>query len=654
MNYLDGKRYFIRQRSVFPVYVNYRVFEHNNRYTDEFDSLEYNLLNMKSYVSDYEEIYRRSVQDPDTFWSEIASELDWYKKWDRVLDWNYPHADWFKGARCNIVANSLDRHLKAETGDKLALVWEGVDGNVRQYTYRQLNTEVCKTANALKKLGVKKGDIITVYLPKLPEQIISMLAVAKIGAVHNVVFSGFSADALQMRLKESESQYLITCNAYMYRDKKIDLKSQADKALEGMEDFKNCLVVRHLNEDYNLIEGRDLDFNTLITEESDACPTEEMAANDPLFILYTSGTTGKPKAALHAHGGYMVGTFITSKWVFNLEPGDVYWCSADAGWITGHSYIVYGPLQNGVTVYLYEGPPDYPDPGIWWSKIEKHQITKFYTAPTAIRGLMRYGESWPSKYDLSSLKILGSVGEPINPEAWNWFNQVIGDGKCPIMDTWWQTETGMHLLTPLPSVKLKPGSVFKPFPGVEMDVVNEKGESMPFGEQGFLVVKTPWPSMFKTLFKNDNLYQSLYWNKIPGVYTTGDLAKRDEEGYYYVLGRADDVISVSGHRIGSAEVEAAVNAHPKVSESAAVGLPDEITGEKILVFVILKQNQIWDQSIQEEIKQIVAEHIGPIAKPRLLKQTDKLPKTRSGKIVRRLLRAQELGLDTGDLSTLED
>ena len=510
-----------------------------------------------SYVKDYETLYKESITNPEAFWEKIAKELEWYKPWNKVLEWNYPYARWFVGAQCNIVHNALDRHLKTPTKDKLAIIWEGQDSTVRKYTYSQLNNEVCRFANALKSLGLKKGDHISIYLPRLPEQDIAMLACAKIGLVHSVVFSGFSVEALKNRIQDAESKVVICANAYPYKDKIIESKKNVDEAVKDTPKVQKVIIVKRTETPTQMQEGRDLWWNDLVSNQSTECATEVMEATDPLYILYTSGSTGKPKGVVHDHGGYMVGTYITLKWVFNLQPNDIYFCTADAGWVTGHSYIVYSPLINGVTTFIYESVPDYPDPGKWWSLVEKYKITKFYTAPTAVRALMRLGEEWPKKYDLSSLKILGTVGEPINPEAWLWYYKNIGREQCPIMDTWWQTETGMFMLTPLPSVPLKPGSCFKPFLGVEADVVNEKGEPVPINTQGFLVIKKPWPAMFMDVYNNPKKYLETYFENESLTrpvdkqffYFSGDSAKKDEDGYFWIIGRNDDVIKVSGHRL---------------------------------------------------------------------------------------------------------
>ncbi|MBI4973031.1 acetate--CoA ligase [Candidatus Roizmanbacteria bacterium] len=612
-----------------------------------------------SYVKDYEALALEVAKNPEEFWGKIAQELGWYKPWDKVLDWQYPYAHWFKGAQCNIVHNALDRHLLTPVKDKVALIWEGQNGLVRKYTYSQLNDEVSRFANGLKSIGVKKGDHVSIYLPRIPEQNIAMLACAKIGAVHSVVFSGFSVEALKSRVIDAESQYLVTTDCYPYKDKVIDCKIKADEAIKDLPQVKKMVVVKHTDVTITappctMQPGRDIWWFDLTHSQNSVCETEVMEATDPLFILYTSGSTGKPKGVIHSHGGYMVGIYLTLKWVFNLQSDDVYFCTADAGWITGHSYIVYSPLINGITTFVYESVPDYPDPGKWWSLVEKYKVTKFYTAPTAVRALMRMGGQWPQKYNLTSLKILGSVGEPINPEAWLWYHEFVGGKRCPIMDTWWQTETGMFMLTPVPSVPLKPGSAFKPFIGIDADVVNDKGVPVAPNTQGFLVIKKPWPSMFADVYKNPQKYKEAYWEVIPNVYFTGDSAKKDEDGYFWIIGRNDDVIKVSGHRLGSAEIESAFVSHPSVAEAAAIGKPHEIKGESIKVFVILKHGKEPSDELKKELVQQVRTMIGPIATPDEIDFVDKLPKTRSGKIMRRVLKAQELGLPVGDTSTLEN
>ena len=630
-----------------------------------------------SFIKDYDALYSQSIEEPEAFWENIAKELAWFKPWNKVLEWKYPYARWFVGGQTNIVYNCLDRWQKTPTAEKLALIWVGQNGEERKFTYRQLNEEVARFANGLKSLGLKRGDHVSIYLPRLPEQDIAMLACAKIGLVHSVVFSGFSVEALKNRVIDAQSKVIICANSYPYKDKIINSKKNVDEAIKDCPMVKNVVVVERIK---NIIEsqmqpGRDIWWQDLIAKQDTICSTEIMEATDPLYILYTSGSTGKPKGVVHDHGGYMVGTYITLKWVFNLQPDDIYFCTADAGWVTGHSYIVYSPLINGITTFIYESVPDYPDPGKWWSLIEKYKITKFYTAPTAIRALMRLGEEWPKKYNLSSLKILGSVGEPINPEAWLWFYKYIGAERCPVMDTWWQTETGMHMITPLPAVGLKPGSAFKPFFGVDADIVDQHGKPVPPNTQGFLIIKKPWPAMLLDVYNNPKKYLETYFEneaiekkeisidpktgpieKKSGefFYFSGDSAKRDEDGFYWIIGRNDDVIKVSGHRLGSAELESAFVSHPSVAEAAVIGKPHEVKGESIKAFVILKQGVQPSDTLKQELVKKVREQIGPIATPDEIQFVDKLPKTRSGKIMRRILKAQELGLPVGDTSTLEN
>jgi len=614
----------------------------------------------RSHVKDYEKLYKVSIANPELFWGNIAKELNWYKPWDKVLDWKFPYARWFVGGQTNIISNALDRHLKTEVADKTAIIWVGQDMSERRFTFRQLNEEVSRFANGLKSLGFKKGDHITIYLPRVPEQDIAMLACAKIGLVHSVVFSGFSVEALKNRVEDAQSKAVITTDWYPYKDKILEPKKNVNQAIKDLQFVGKVIVIKRdsspssRSTQDDITGERDIYWHDLIKDQPSTCPTEVMEATDPLYILYTSGSTGKPKGVVHSHGGYMVGTYITLKWIFDLKSDDIYWCTADAGWVTGHSYIVYSPLINGITTFIYESVPDFPHPGRWWELIEKYKITKFYTAPTAIRALMRLGDEIPKKYDLSSLKILGSVGEPINPEAWLWFYKNIGYEKCPIMDTWWQTETGMHILSPVPSASLKPGSCFKPFFGIEVDVVDEKGNKVPPNTQGYLIIKKPWPAMLLDVYNNPTRYKETYFEKIPNVYFAGDSAKIDEDGYYWIVGRNDDVIKVSGHRLGSAELESAFVSNVKVAEAAVIGKPHEVKGESIKAFVILKQGVAPSDELKKELVMTVRKFIGPIATPDEIDFVDKLPKTRSGKIMRRVLKAKELGQPVGDVSTLED
>ncbi len=571
-------------------------------------------------------------------------------------DSNKPFFKWFVGGKTNIVYNCLDRHAETSRRNKLALMWEGEKGEFRSFSYFALRRETCRFANVLRSLGVQKGDRVTLYMGRIPELVIGMLACARIGAIHSVVYGGFTVEALHERLEDSHSKVLIVADGAYQRGKIVPLKSIADEALQRAASVESVLVVKRTGEPVNMESGRDMWYHELMVLPiaGNACHIEQMDAEDPLFILYTSGTTGKPKAILHTHGGFMVGTYTTLKYVFDIHDEDRYWCAADPGWITGHSYIVYGPLLNGATSFMYEGAPTYPYPNRWWQMVEKYGINILYTAPTAIRGLMRYGENWPNRHDLSSLRLLGSVGEPINPEAWKWYHRVIGKGRCPIMDTWWQTETGMFMITPMPCVALKPGSGTRPFPGVVMDILNEEGKPVAANEEGFLVIKEPWPAMIRTIYKDPERYVQQYWTKYPGVYMTGDSARRDEDGYYWVIGRVDDVLKVSGYRLGTAEIESALVSHPAVAEAAAIGLPHDVKGNAIHTYVILKTGIEKSDKLVDELRAHVAHEMGPIAKPDSIVFVESLPKTRSGKIMRRVLKARALGQEPKDLSTLEE
>jgi len=605
-----------------------------------------------AYIQDYEAAYKKSIADPEAFWSTVAKELEWFTPWQRVLEWNYPWAKWFVGATCNISYNCLDRQVKTWRKNKVAVIWVGEQGEERIFTYGELFRQVCRCANALKALGLRKGDRVTIYLPKIPEQIVAMLACARLGVIHSVVYSGFSAPALESRIQDAESRVVITADVGYDRGKVINLKSVVDQAVANCRSVERVVVVRREPSSPALSAPKELDWHDWLDKEKAVCAAEPLDAEAPLYILYTSGTTGKPKGVVHVHGGYMVGTYITTKYVFDLKEEDVYFCVADPGWVTGHSYIVYGPLLNGATILTAEGKPDYPNPGRWWYLIERYGVSIFYTTPTGIRLLMRYGEEWPKKYDLSTLRVLGTVGEPINPEAWEWYHRVTG-GTKPIMDTWWQTETGMIMVTPLPCVPLKPGSATRPFLGVEADVVDRAGNSLPANAGGFAVITKPWPAMMRTIYKDPDRYL-VYWNTIPNCYTAGDVCRKDEDGYLWFMGRADDVIKVAGNRIGTAEVESALVSHPAVAEAAVIGKPHKTAGEAIKAFVILKQGQQESHDLIKSMKDQVLKELGKIAVPQEIEVVPSLPKTRSGKIMRRVLKAKELGQDPGDISTLEE
>ncbi|WP_461829874.1 acetate--CoA ligase [Aquifex sp.] len=607
----------------------------------------------RAWIKDYEKVYEESIKDREGFWAKVAEELHWFQKWDKVLEWNFPYAKWFVNGKTNITYNCLDRHVKNGKRNKVAYIYVDENDNERKITYGELLELVNRIANALKSLGVKKGDRVSIYMPNTIEAIATMLACARIGAIHSVVFAGFSEGALRTRIEDAKAKVVVTATYTQRRGKKIDLLSVVERAIDGLDFVEHVIV---WDRDGDALEHKGelfKDFYELVKNASPECEPEVMDAEDPLFILYTSGTTGKPKGVLHTTGGYMVQTYYTAKIVFDLHEDDVYWCTADIGWITGHSYIVYGILQNGVTSVITEGAPDYPDPGRWWKYIEKYRVNIFYTAPTAIRMFMRYGEEWPAKYDLSSLRILGSVGEPINPEAWWWYYKHIGREKCAIVDTWWQTETGAHMITTIPSYPAKPGKAGKPFFTIEPEVVDKDGNKVPPNTVGFLVIKSPWPSMLRTCWGEPERYEK-YWNTIKGVYFAGDLASYDEEGYIMILGRADDVINVAGHRIGTMEVESALVDHPAVAEAAVIGKPHEVKGESIKAFVVLKKGVEPSEKLVEELKLHVRNILGPIAVPDEIEFREKLPKTRSGKIMRRILKAEELGLDVGDVSTLEE
>ncbi|MCP5306808.1 MAG: acetate--CoA ligase [Chromatiaceae bacterium] len=611
----------------------------------------------------YEAMYKRSVDDPAGFWGEQAEQyLTWFKKWDTVLDWSFGkddlHINWFKGGKLNVAYNCLDRHLDTR-GDQVAIIWEADDPNVdRKITYKELHDEVCKFANVLKSRGVKKGDRVSLYLPMIPEAAVAMLACTRIGAVHSIVFGGFSPDALKDRINDSDCKCVITSDQSMRGGKRVPLKRNADKALESCPQVDTCIVVKRGGDPVDWHDGRDVWYHEALAAASADCPAEEMDADDPLFILYTSGSTGKPKGVLHTTGGYLLQAAMTHKTVFDYKDGEVYWCTADVGWVTGHSYIVYGPLANGAITLMFEGIPTYPDISRFWQVCDKHNVATFYTAPTAIRSLMGAGEEPVKKTSRSSLRLLGTVGEPINPEAWEWYHRVVGDERCPIVDTWWQTETGAHMLTPLPgATPLKPGSATKPFFGVQPCLLDDQGNEITGNPaEGNLAIKHPWPSQMRTVYGDHKRFFETYFAMYPGYYFTGDGARRDEDGYYWITGRVDDVLNVSGHRLGTAEIESALVLHDKVAEAAVVGYPHELTGQGIYAYVTLMAGEEGTDELKAELVKLVRNEIGPIAKVNLIQWAPGLPKTRSGKIMRRILRkiaANELE-NLGDTSTLAD
>ncbi len=604
----------------------------------------------------YDEMYRRSVDDPEGFWAEAASELEWFKPWDKVLEGHFPEPKWFVGGKLNLSHNCVDRHALGARRDKVALIWEGEPGEVRRITFGELHEAVQRFANVLKGLGVQRGDRIAIYMGMCPELAIALLACARIGAVHSVVFGGFAAHAISDRVNDSGCVLVLTQDTGFRRGSEIKLKSIVDEALLKCPTVRNVVVFRRSGTPVNMVEGRDLWWQEAVAAASPICPAEWMDAEDPLYILYTSGTTGKPKGLVHTTGGYAVGTYLTSKYVFDLREEDVYWCTADIGWVTGHSYVVYGPLQCGTTVLMYEGAPNWPANDRFWQIVDDHKVSVFYTAPTAIRAFIKWGDQWVTKHSLASLRLLGTVGEPINPEAWMWYHREIGKERCPIVDTYWQTETGMHLIAPIPGgVAAKPGSATKPFFGIVPEVVTKQGEPVPLGQGGLLVIRKPWPAMARTIYGDHKRFVEAYFSEIPGSYFTGDGARWDEDGYYWLMGRVDDVINVSGHRLGTMEIESALVAHGKVAEAAVVGRPDEMKGQAIAAFVTLEEGYEPSEQLRQELRQWVAKEIGALARPDDLRFTQMLPKTRSGKIMRRLLRElATTGTVSGDTSTLED
>jgi acetyl-CoA synthetase len=608
-------------------------------------------------LEQYRELYQQSIEDPDKFWGQQATELLlWRQKWNTVLKWEAPFAQWFIGGKLNVSENCLDRHLTGARRNKAAIIWEGEPGEVRTLTYQQLHREVCKFANVLKRNRVQKGDRIIIYMPMTPEAAIAMLACARIGAVHSVVFGGFSSEAIKDRLNDSQAKLVITADGGYRRGAIVPLKKNVDEALKDNALVEKVIVYRRANNDISIKEGRDVWWHREMEYVDARCEPEALDSEDPLYILYTSGSTGKPKGILHTTGGYLLGVTMTTKYVFDLHEDDLYWCSADIGWVTGHSYVVYGPLSCGATTFMYEGAPNWPELDRFWKIIEKYAITVFYTAPTAIRAFIRWGDAYPKGHDLSSLRLLGTVGEPINPEAWMWYRKVIGGDRCPIVDTWWQTETGGIMITPLPgAIPTKPGSATLPFFGVDAAVVDETGKEVPANVGGKLIIRKPWPSMLRTIWGDKARYEKQYWSDFPGFYFTGDGARRDEDGYFWIVGRIDDVLNVAGHRLGTSEIESALVSHPSVAEAAVVGRPDELKGQAVVAFVTLKQGAATLPELREELRQHVAVMIGAIARPDDVRFADALPKTRSGKIMRRLLKEIAAGGKvTGDTTTLED
>jgi acetyl-CoA synthetase len=606
----------------------------------------------KKGFSTYDDLHAWTIENPEAFWAEMAEDLHWFEQPTTTLEWKSPDAKWFVGGKTNICYNALDRHMSTPVRNRVAFYWEGEDGSTRTVSYSDLYYEVSRFANALKSLGVERGDRVIIYLPRIPEQWVAMLAIARIGAVHSVVYSGLSAQALRDRAQDAQAKAVITSDGFLFRGKVVGLKDIVDAAVRECPTVKKVITVKRAGNDISWHRGRDVWYHDVLDLAAPYSPCEELDAEDWLYMLYTSGSTGKPKGIVHVHGGYQVGISATSKFVFDYKPGDVYWCTADPGWVTGHSYIVYGPLIAGATSVFYEGAPDFPDPGRIWRTIEKYGVNILYTAPTAIRALMRLGDGWPGASDLSSLRILGSVGEPINPEAWMWYRKIAG-GHQPIVDTWWQTETGMQMITPTPIMPLKPGSATKPFLGIDAAVVDKDGNEVGANEGGYLIVRNPWPAMMRTIFGDRERFEG-YFTTIPGVYFAGDAAHRDQDGYFWIQGRVDDVIKKSGYRLGSSEIESALVSHEAVAEAAVIGKPDEVKGESIKAFVTLKSGYEGTEQLINELRLHVRNNVGPIAVPDEIEISPSLPKTRSGKIMRRVLKAKELGQDTGDLSTLEE
>jgi acetyl-CoA synthetase len=606
--------------------------------------------------AEYDRLCNKAEKDPEGFWGNLAKELIWAKPWKKVLDWKIPYAKWFVGGKINVSYNCLDRHLDTFRKNKAAIIWEGEPGDSRMLTFQDLHREVCKFANVLKSLGVKKGDRVAIYLPMVPELPIAMLSCARIGATHSVIFGGFSASAIKDRMNDAGAVLVVTADGGFRKGAVVTLKEKVDEALKETPSVQKTVVVKRTKTDVVMQNDRDYWWHDLMAGASTQCNAEPLDSEHPLFTLYTSGTTGKPKGVVHSTAGYLLGAMITARWIFDLKETDTYWCTADIGWVTGHSYVLYGILANGVTSVMYEGVPTYPAPDRIWEIVEKYRVNVFYTAPTAIRALIKLGKEWPLRHDLSSLRLLGTVGEPINPEAWIWYHEVIGKKKCPIVDTWWQTETGAIMITPLPgAIPTKPGSATLPFPGISADVVDRHGKSVPLGSGGYLVITKPWPSMLRGVWGDPDRYQKQYWSDIPGVYFTGDGARRDKDGYFWIMGRVDDVINVAGHRLGTMEIESALVSHPLVAEAAVVGRPDDIKGTGIAAFVTLRLGNAPSDKLKDALKAHVAKEIGQIARPDEIRFAENLPKTRSGKIMRRLLRDIAAGRETvGDTTTLED
>jgi acetyl-CoA synthetase len=611
---------------------------------------------IKSFA-EYREIYQQSIKNPSKFWARKASELlVWQKKWSTVLEWKEPFAKWFVGGKINVAENCLDRHLQGATKNKAALIWEGEPGDKKTLTYHQLWREVCKFANVLKRNQISKGDRVIIYMPMCPEAAIAMLACARIGAIHSVVFGGFSSEAIKDRIQDSQAKMVITADGGYRRGAIIPLKKNVDDALKDNEQIERVIVFRRAGNEIHIKEGRDVWWHREMEYVNADCPAIGLDSEDPLFVLYTSGSTGKPKGILHTSAGYLLGATITTQYVFDLKPEDVYFCTADIGWITGHSYVVYGPLSAGATVLMYEGAPNWPEPDRFWELIEEFGVTIFYTAPTAIRAFIRWGDEFPNRHDLSSLRLLGTVGEPINPEAWMWYHTVIGGGRCPIVDTWWQTETGAIMITPLPgATPAKPGTATLPFFGIDAAVVDDAGNEVAPNVGGKLVIRHPWPSMLRTIWGDKKRFKKTYWSEVKGCYFSGDGARRDKDGYFWIVGRIDDVLNVAGHRLGTSEIESALVSHPSVAEAAVVGRPDEVKGQAVVAFVTLKEAEQPNPELREKLRQHVATAIGPIARPDDIRFAEALPKTRSGKIMRRLLKEIAGGSQvTGDTTTLED